>query len=82
VRIDDVGAVLLTESLYAYQYMSLYASGGEVLWWFHSFLNLWHISAFVMLALGYLELTGCGYVCCTGGRGGTIFHTGILSLVD
>jgi len=50
-----VGAVFLTESLYAYQYMSLYASRGEVS--VMPLLNLWHISAFVILAWGYLELT-------------------------
>jgi len=49
------GAVFLNESLYAYQYMSLYASRGEVL--VIPFLNLWHTSAFVILAWGYLELT-------------------------
>jgi len=54
-----VGTVFLTELLYAYQCMSLYASRGEVL--VISFLNLWHISAFVMLAWGYLELTWWKY---------------------
>jgi len=49
-----VGAVFLTESLYAYQCMSLYASRDEML--VIPFLNLWHISAFVILDWGYLEL--------------------------
>jgi len=36
---QEGGAVFLTESLYAYQYMSLYASRGEVL--VIPFLNVW-----------------------------------------